>query len=104
MAGAAHHLVYFLRHGRQSRKNLVREDELSPNLKMAITTAFNDGLRHLISSAHGVMPEDAIVLNVIAALCVARKQLGFSDEQTRDEVVKAVNTNMTFSAKFGGKT
>jgi hypothetical protein len=78
--------------------------ELSPALKASITTAFNEGMRQLIHSVHGIMPDDAVVLNVITCLCLARKQLGFSDEDTRDAIVAALNTNMTWAANFGGET
>jgi hypothetical protein len=77
-------------------------EDLSPALKASITTAFNEGLRQLITSTHGIMPDNAIVLNVITTLCLARKQLGFTEEQTRDAVIAALNTNMQWAAKFGG--
>src|SRR5215471_12664789 len=66
-------------------------EKLSPQVIMGITNAFNEGLRNLITSVHGIMPDDAVVLNTITALCVARKTCGFTEEETRDEVVDALN-------------
>jgi hypothetical protein len=82
------------------------EQQLSPTLKMAITTAFNEGMRQLITSVRGIMPDDAILTNVITVLCVVRKECGFSEEDTRNKIVEAFNQNVVWSRqieKFGGK-
>jgi hypothetical protein len=79
------------------------EEQISPQLKEAITNAFIDGVKHLVASTHGIIPDDVVVLNIISALCMARKRLGFSDEQTRDQIIAALNTNMIVSSTFGGK-
>lgn len=81
----------------------MNESDFSPALKASVTSAFNEGLKQLFGSVHGIMPDEAVVLNVITCLCLVRKQLGFRPEQTRDEVVAALNTNMAWDAKFGGK-
>jgi hypothetical protein len=69
----------------------------------AITTAFNEGLRQLLVSVHGIMPDDAIVLNAITCLCIARKQCGFTEDETRDAIVAAFNQNMVWAKQFGGE-
>ena len=84
----------------------MSEPEFTPELILAITTAFNNGLLNLFQSVHDIMPDDAIVLNAISALCIARKKLGFTEQQTRDEIIKALNLNMKWSAaveNFGGE-
>jgi len=84
----------------------MSEPEFTPELILAITTAFNDGLLNLFQSVHGIMPDNAIVLNAVSALCIARKKLGFTEQQTRDEIIKALNLNMKWSAaveNFGGE-
>jgi hypothetical protein len=82
---------------------MPNDGDFSPQLKEHITRAFNEGLRQLICSVYGIMPDEAIVLNVVASLCVARGQNGFTNEENRDAIIAALNTHMAWSAKFGGK-
>ena len=74
--------------------------ELSPQLKIAVTNAFNEGLRQLIGSVHSIMPDDAIMLNVITCVFIARRECGFTDEQTRDEISTAVNAYTLMKEKI----
>jgi len=71
---------------------------------MTLTVLFNDGMRQLIRSVHGIMPNDAIVLNTITALCIARKQCGFTEQETRDAIVNAFNQNAVWSKQLGRET
>jgi len=78
--------------------------KLSPEIIVGITTAFNEGLRQLIESVHQIMPDEAIILNVIAAVFVARKKYGFSEKETTEEISKAVNQNLEWAKQLGRKT
>jgi hypothetical protein len=80
------------------------EKLLSPEVIVGITNAFNNGLRQLVTSVHGIMPDEAIVLNVVTAVFVARKKCGFKEEDTRNDILAAVDTNMTWAGQLGRKT
>lgn len=71
--------------------------ELPAEIITGITTMFNDSLKELFSSIHGVMPDDAIVLNVITCLFIARRECGIKDEQTKNEIVSAINKNAVWA-------
>jgi len=87
-----------------SKPNGGDDAKLSPEIIAGITTAFNEGLRQLISSVHEIMPDEAIVLNVITALFVARKKSGFNERDTVKEISKATNQNLHWAQELGRKT
>jgi len=80
------------------------DGDLSPKIIESITTAFNLGLEDLVMSTHGIMPDEAIVLNMITVLFAARKKCGFNEEKTRKTIMEAVEQNMLWAEGFGRKS